>query len=69
MPTLNNRIQKLFALILCAIVASNSGCNSGSLESTVSGTVQLDGNAVGPGIVVFSPVSGGKPATGSVESN
>jgi hypothetical protein len=51
---------------LLVIVAS---CNRSSLESQVNGYVQLDGNPIGPGTVVFAPVDGGKPATGSIESN
>jgi hypothetical protein len=45
------------------------GCTDSSQESTVSGHVSLDGNNIGPGMVVFAPQGGGKPATGSIESD
>jgi hypothetical protein len=46
------------------------GCRGGSMESEVSGVVTLDGNKIGPGTIVFAPVGpGGKPATGSIESD
>jgi hypothetical protein len=31
--------------------------------------VTLDGNRIGPGTVVFAPVDGGKPATGSIDDD
>jgi hypothetical protein len=46
-----------------------SGCSRSSQESQVSGQVLLDGNRIGPGSVVFSPVADGKPAIGSIESD
>ena len=40
------------------------------MESEVSGSVALDGKKLGPGTIVFAPVTeGGKPATGSIESD
>jgi hypothetical protein len=51
-----------------AIVAIFSGCSGSTMESQVSGTVTLDGSAIGPGTIVFAPVSGGKPATGSIDA-
>jgi hypothetical protein len=45
------------------------GCAGSSQESRVSGQVTLDGNNIGPGMVVFAPEGGGKPATGSIESD
>jgi hypothetical protein len=57
-------------LFVLAIVAIAGGCQGRSLESDVSGTVTLDGGKIGPGTIVFAPVSsGGKPATGSIESD
>jgi hypothetical protein len=58
------------ALSAAAVLAITVGCKGGSMESEVSGTVTLDGNKIGPGTIVFAPVSsGGKPATGSIESD
>jgi hypothetical protein len=45
------------------------GCNRSSQESLVSGSVTLDGSRIGPGTVVYAPVDGGKPATGSIDKN
>ena len=56
-------------LVVGFLVAALIGCGRGALESEVSGTVTLDGKRIGPGVVVFSPAEGGKPATGSIESN
>jgi hypothetical protein len=53
------------AAILIVIVVT--GCHRSSQESQVAGVVTLDGNPIGPGMIVFAPVDGGKPATGSIE--
>ena len=52
-----------------AVIIILVGCNRSSQESLVSGSVTLGGSRIGPGMVVFAPVEGGKPATGSIESN
>ena len=53
-----------------ALIAVFVGCRGSSMESEVSGTVTLDGNRIGPGTIVFAPAAaGGKPATGSIESD
>lgn len=52
-----------------AVLVMLLGCNRTSQESKVSGRVTLDGNQIGPGMVVFAPVDGGKPATGSIEKD
>ncbi len=52
-----------------ATLALLGGCTGSSQESQVSGQVSLDGNNIGPGMVVFAPAGGGKPATGSIESD
>jgi hypothetical protein len=54
---------------VAAILVMVAGCNQSALESQVSGHVKLDGKPIGPGTVVFAPVNGGKPATGSIESD
>jgi len=46
-----------------------SGCNQSSQVSQVSGRVTLDGTPIGVGTIVYAPSSGGKPATGSIESD
>jgi hypothetical protein len=59
------------AAVCCgaAVIIMLAGCNRSSQESQVYGSVTLDGSQIGPGMVVFAPVDGGKPATGSIESN
>ncbi len=53
-----------------ALLAIVIGCRGGSMQSEVSGSVTLDGNKIGPGTIVFAPIGpGGKPATGSIESD
>jgi hypothetical protein len=52
--------------IVLAAAASLVGC--GGAESTVSGTVTLDGRAVGPGVIVFAPADGtSNPADGAIQ--
>jgi hypothetical protein len=66
--TWRNRLRA--ALSGAALLAIVIGCHGGSMESEVSGTVTLDGNKIGPGTIVFAPNgAGGKPATGSIESD
>jgi len=50
-----------------AILVALCGCSKSSQESRVSGHVMVDGNRIGPGTVVYAPVGGGKPATGSID--
>lgn len=59
----------LWAAIAGTATIVLGGCTQSNLESVVSGSVTLDGKAIGPGIVVFSPVTSGRPATGSVEAD
>jgi hypothetical protein len=58
-------VDSLCMLTLVATV----GCSSSSQEAQVSGRVTLDGSRIGVGTIVFAPVEGGKPATGSIESD
>jgi hypothetical protein len=52
--------------LLCAIV----GCSSGGLGAEVSGKVTLDGEPIGPGVVIFAPSGGGEnPATGAIQTD
>ena len=48
-------------------VIAFAGC-SGSFDSQVFGTVTLDGNAIGPGFLVFVPIDGERnPANGAIQ--
>jgi hypothetical protein len=65
-PRMNPYVTMLLGVTLIAIV----GCRHNSMESEVSGVVTLDGSKIGPGTIVFAPVGpGGRPATGSIESD
>jgi hypothetical protein len=56
--------------VIAVLTVVQLGCRGSSMESEVSGTVTLDGKKLGPGTIVFAPVAdGGKPATGSIESD
>jgi hypothetical protein len=51
--------------IVCIITFA--GC-SGGLDSQVSGTVTLDGQAIGPGFLVFVPIGSERnPANGAIQ--
>lgn len=54
-------------LLFGAIAILVGGCGGTSQEAEVSGTVMLDGKPIGPGVVVFSPIEGKSPATGSIQ--
>jgi len=57
-------------VILAAAVNFLSGCAPSGLESQVSGTVKLDGKAVGPGTITFAMKNGSSnPATGAIEED
>jgi hypothetical protein len=56
----------LFILVALGPVVGCSGTNQ---EAEVSGTVTLDAKSIGPGIVVFAPIEGKTPATGTIEPN
>ena len=57
-------------VILAAAVNLLLGCAPGGLESQVSGTVTLDGKAVGPGTITFAMKSASSnPATGAIEKD
>jgi hypothetical protein len=58
--------ERLSMLIVLGVVIGCSGTNQ---ESEVSGTVTLDGTAIGPGVVVFAPIEGKTPATGTIDAN
>jgi hypothetical protein len=54
-----------FGAVLVLLV----GCGGTSQQSEVSGTVTLDGRAIGPGMVVFAPMAGSQPATGAIAAD
>ena len=58
-----------FSLVVtCAFLISAIGCETSPYESTVSGTVSLDGVPIGPGIVQFIPAGNShNPATGTIQ--
>ncbi len=57
-------------VILAAAVSLLLGCSSSGLEAQVSGTVTLDGKAVGPGTITFALKGGSSnPATGAIEKD
>lgn len=59
---MRHALSRLTAICLVSFV----GC-SGGLESSVSGTVTLNGKAIGPGSISFVPQAGEKnPAIGTV---
>ena len=58
--------RRIAWLAVGTIATGIVGCAKSSLESEVRGTVTLDGRSIGPGMIVFSPVEPGKPATGSI---
>jgi len=56
--------------LVVAALALVTGCSKSGLESSVSGTVSLDGAAIGPGVLVFVPATGGgNPAKGAIQPN
>ena len=61
----SNLVDSICMLMLVATV----GCSSSSQEAQVTGRVTLDGSRIGVGTIVFAPVEGGKPATGSIEAD
>jgi hypothetical protein len=53
------------AVVICSTMA---GCFGSNFGADVQGVVSLDGKPIGPGVVVFAPVSGEEnPATGAIQ--
>ena len=66
-PLTNGLMYRCRAVPILILLASLIGCSQ-RLESTVSGTVTLDGERIGPGVVNFSLVSGdANPAIGAIQ--
>lgn len=58
--------RAVFLTLLCAV----TGCWGGGLGAEVSGKVTLDGEPIGPGVVIFAPVAGDEnPATGAIQTD
>jgi len=54
--------------MLLLVVAA--GCIGSDLGAEVSGVVKLDGNPIGPGVIIFAATEGTEnPATGAVQSD
>jgi hypothetical protein len=59
---------RLLATACAAALLALPGCSKSKLGAEVEGTVTLDGNPCGPGVVVFAPVDGkNNPATGAIQ--
>jgi hypothetical protein len=66
MPICRVSRNALQSLSLALPLLFLAGCGS-NLESTVSGSVTLDGKKIGPGVVNFSPAAGDQnPAVGTI---
>ena len=63
--------MRLSYLVLIAVLAAPLGCGgpSASYDSTVQGTVIVDGELAGRGRVMFHPVDDGPPAYGNIFDN
>jgi hypothetical protein len=58
-----------FVLSLFCLALAH-GCSNSDFESSVSGTVTLDGNPIGPGFLVFAPAAGDtNPANGAIQTD
>jgi hypothetical protein len=54
---------------IVAVCVTLLGCG-GRFDANVEGVVTLDGEPIGPGVVIFAPVEGGyNPATGAVQND
>jgi hypothetical protein len=65
-----SRIRQLQRVLGFLCLASAIGCSGSDFESSVSGTVTLDGQPIGPGFLVFAPVGGEtNPANGAIQAD
>jgi hypothetical protein len=64
---MKNRVSTPACSLLIVIAAALAGCSGSDLGAEVSGQVTLDGESVGPGVVVFAPVDGkSNPPEGAI---
>src|SRR5688572_25848322 len=56
--------------LLVSLWGALLGCSGGDLGAEVSGAVTMEGQPIGPGVVIFAPVGAGhNPATGAVQTD
>jgi len=68
MNVVAGRRQTLFNSVGVLLMIALTGCGGSGMDSQVSGQVKLDGQAVGPGAVVFAPIEGNSnPADGAIQ--
>jgi hypothetical protein len=70
LPSTRENISWQLTICVCvslmALIAS--GCSKSRFESTVTGTVKLDGAPIGPGVIQFVPNGNShNPATGAIQ--
>ena len=66
MWTIHCRLQ----ILLAAASIATLGCSGSKYDSQVSGTVRLDGQEIGPGVITFAPPGLAKnPALGAIETD
>jgi hypothetical protein len=64
------RIRKARLVVGIFCLMALSGCSRSNFESSVSGTVTLDGQPIGPGFLVFAPAAGDtNPANGAIQTD
>jgi hypothetical protein len=55
-------------ILVAAASIATLGCSGSKYDSQVSGTVKLDGQPIGPGVITFAPPGSAKnPAIGAIE--
>ena len=62
------RVNRKRLLVAGAVAMLAAGCSGSNFESQVSGTVTLDDQPIGPGVVFFAPLEGKtNPARGNIQ--
>jgi len=62
-------MKRFLCGLVCALVALGLiGCGGDPTVAKVSGTVTLDGEPVEGASVIFTPIGGGRPATGQTDA-
>lgn len=60
--------QAIVCVWMAVVSLSLTGCSKSRFESTVTGTVKLDGTLIGPGVIQFVPNGNShNPATGAIQ--
>jgi hypothetical protein len=61
-------LRAIVCVCLAVLSSLLTGCSKSRFESTVTGTVKLDGASIGPGIIQFVPLGNShNPATGAIQ--